>query len=65
MIQSYFRDMLEMEIPCVMGEPVAGDIYVKTNYDTNYVGEEGYLLTIGDYAAIEAPTYTGLIYGGA
>lgn len=65
MIKSYFRDMLEMEIPCVMGEPAAGDVYVKTNYDTDYVGEEGYLLTIDDYASIEAPTYTGLIYGGA
>lgn len=65
MIRTYFKDMLEIDITCEMGEPATGDIYVKTNYDTDYVGQEGYLLTIGDYVSIEAPTYTGLIYGGA
>lgn len=65
MIKTYFKDMLEFDITCEMGEPETGDIYVKTNYDTDYLGQEGYLLTIGDYVSIEAPTYTGLIYGGA
>ena len=65
LIQTYFRDMLEKEIKVVTGEPKAGDIYLKTGSTEAYVGSEGYNLTIDDYITIEAPTYKGLIYGGA
>ena len=29
------------------------------------LGEEGYLLTIGDYVTVTSPTVTGMTYGGA
>ena len=65
MIQTYFKDMLEYDIEVVNGQPQAGDIVLKTGSLIEAVGNEGYYLDIGDYVTIEAPTYKGMIYGGA
>lgn len=66
MIQSYFKDMLERTVEIEQGTtPKAGDIFLKNGETVKTVGEEGYLLEINDYVTITAPTYVGMIYGGA
>uniref|UniRef100_UPI00243316FC discoidin domain-containing protein n=2 Tax=Thomasclavelia cocleata TaxID=69824 RepID=UPI00243316FC len=65
MIKTYFKDMLGHDIEVVNGQPQAGDIVLKTGSLVEEVGNEGYYLNIADYVTIEAPTYKGMIYGGA
>ncbi|OUP50129.1 discoidin domain-containing protein [Lachnoclostridium sp. An181] len=65
-IKTYFDDMLDIDIEIVKGEePKAGDVYLKTGGTVDELGEEGYLLEIGDYVTITSPTVTGMTYGGA
>ena len=65
MIQTYFKDMLGRDIEVVSGQPQTGDIVLKTGSTIDELGEEGYYLDIANYVTIEAPTYKGMIYGGA
>ena len=65
MIQTYFKDMLGHDIEVVSGQPQTGDIVLKTGGTIDELGEEGYYLDIANYVTIEAPTYKGMIYGGA
>lgn len=65
-VKSYFDQMLDIDIPVVSGtEPETGDIYLQAGGSADELGEEGYMLTIGDYVTILSPTETGMTYGGA
>lgn len=65
-IATYFSDMLGREVPVVSGTaPQAGDVYLKVGGSVDELGEEGYVLDIGDYVTITSPTATGMTYGGA
>ena len=64
-IATYFSDMLGREVPVVSGTaPQAGDVYLKVGGSVDELGEEGYVLDIGDYVTITSPTATGMTYGG-
>lgn len=65
MIQSYFKGMLEKNIEIANDHPRKGDIYLVDGKTTEELGKEGYYLDIQDYVTIIAPTYQGMIYGGA
>ena len=65
-IKTYFDQMLDMDIRIVSGtEPQTGDVYLQAGGSAEELGEEGYLLTIGDYVTVTSPTVTGMTYGGA
>ena len=65
-IKTYFDQMLDMDIRIVSGtEPQTGDVYLQAGGSVDELGEEGYLLTIGDYVTVTSPTVTGMTYGGA
>ena len=65
-IKTYFDQMLDMDIRIVSGtEPQTGDVYLQAGGSADELGEEGYLLTIGDYVTVTSPTMTGMTYGGA
>ena len=65
-IKTYFDQMLDMDIRIVSGtEPQTGDVYLQAGGSADELGEEGYLLTIGDYVTVTSPTVTGMTYGGA
>ncbi|MGN1182738.1 MAG: discoidin domain-containing protein, partial [Faecalibacillus sp.] len=70
LIKTYFKDMLDRDLEVVQGKPDKGDIYLEngtsaTQSSIDQLGYEGYYLSIDDYVSIIAPTYKGLIYGGA
>ena len=56
-IVTYFSDMLGRDLPVVSGtEPQAGDVYLKVGGSVDQLGEEGYVLDIGDSITITSPT---------
>ena len=67
MLQTYIKDMLEMDIPVVSGEAKAGDIVFESAYTTEELGVEGYYMNIDDVVTISAPadTENGWLYGAA
>lgn len=67
MLQTYIKDMLEMDISVVSEEAKAGDIVFETAYTTDELGVEGYYMNIDDVVTISAPadTENGWLYGAA
>ena len=67
MLQTYLKDMLEMDIPVVSEEVKAGDIMFESAYTTDELGVEGYYMNIDDVVTISAPAVTenGWLYGAA
>lgn len=59
----FFKDVLKRDIAVREGSPNKGDILIKEDALVSELGAEGYLLEIGDTAAIRAPGKTGLLYG--
>ena len=64
-IQTYFSEMLGKKIEISDTAPKTGDIVLTKNTSKAELGNEGYLLNIGDVVEITAPDSLGILYGGA
>lgn len=62
-IQSYFKEMLGINIAIGNGVSKKGDV-VLTLDNANELGNEGYYLNIDDIITISAPSTKGILYGG-
>lgn len=63
-IAYYFKEMIDRDIPVVVGQPIAGDVYIKSSIKKE-LGNEGNYIEIDDKVTIEANSITGALYGGA
>ena len=63
-IQTYFADMLKIDISISSGTPVKGDIVLILDTSKKELGAEGYYLQVNDYIEIIAPKCKGVLYGG-
>lgn len=64
-IKEYMEPVTGLSFDVLAEEAKAGDIVLKYSPQlAAELGEEGYYVTIGEQLVIEAPTETGLLYGG-
>ena len=63
-VKSYIEGMTKETVTLTRETPQYGDICLTLDADVN-VGDEGYLMAIGDVLEVKASTYIGLVYAGA
>ncbi|WP_314588585.1 S-layer homology domain-containing protein [Paenibacillus terrigena] len=62
-VQEDMKAITGMELTVTQGTPSSGDLYLSLNPTDKVLGQEGYILDIGDYVAITAPTVKGVFSG--
>ena len=64
-LRSYLSEMSDISVEIVREGAREGDIVLNQDASlSDELDEEGYLIHIGDQIVIDAPAYTGLLYGG-
>lgn len=62
-VQEDMKAITGRELTVTQGTPSIGDLYLSLNPTDKVLGQEGYILDIGDYVAIMAPTVKGVFSG--
>ena len=63
-VKSYIEGMTKTQVMLTREAPQCGDVCLTLVSDLT-VGDEGYVMEIGDTLVIRASTHTGLVYAGA